>query len=85
MSMYDPIWIKLKSLPKIQAKTIGISINAPPNLHKRIVKAVTKRKWLDLEFKLQIEPKHAIMWHKRKGVILTFYLKYSTSLDLEDF
>lgn len=72
---YQPIWTKLKALPAKQAATQGISVTAPRVLHKRIVKAVVKEKWLDLGYKMEIEPKHAIMYHARSGSILTFYLR----------
>lgn len=71
---YQPIWNKLKALPAKQAATQGVSVTAPRVLHKRIVKAVVKEKWLDLGFKMEIEPRHAIMYHSRSGSILTFTL-----------
>ena len=72
---YQPLWTKLKALPAKQAAMQGVSVTAPRVLHKRIVKAVVKEKWLDLGFKLEVEPKHAIMYHARSGSILTFYLR----------
>lgn len=72
---YQPIWTKLKALPAKEAALQGVSVTAPRALHKRIVKAVVKEKWLDLGFKMEIEPKHAIMYHSRSGGILTFTLR----------
>jgi hypothetical protein len=72
---YQPIWNKLKALPAKQAATQGVSITAPRALHKRILKAVVKEKWLDLGYKMEIEPKHAIMHHSRSGSILTFTMR----------
>lgn len=72
---YQPIWNKLKALPAKQAAKQGVSVTAPRVLHKRIMKAVVKEKWLDLGFKMEIEPNYAIMYHSRSGSILTFYLR----------
>lgn len=72
---YNPIWSKLKALPAKQAATQGISVSTPRPLHKRIAKAVRKEKWLDLGYKIQLEPRHAIMYTARSGSILTFYLR----------
>lgn len=73
---YSPVWTKLK-----QNKTV--SITAPRLLHKRIVKAVTKEKWMDVGYKLEIEPRVATLSHSRNNSILTFYLTFS--LVAEDF
>lgn len=72
---YQPIWRQLKALPAKQAATQGVSITSPRVLHKRILKAVVKEKWLDIGFKMEIEPKYAKMYHMRSGSILTFYLR----------
>lgn len=72
-SQYDAIWNTLKVSDKVPKQ---VSITANRLLHPRIVKAVTKRKWLDLGYKIQIEPKTAIMTHKSSGSILTFFLTY---------
>ncbi len=71
---YQPIWLRLKALPPKQAEKQGISVTAPRVLHRRIVKAVVKEKWLDVGYKLEVEPKHAIMYHSRNGSVLTFTL-----------
>ena len=67
-SMYDPICDRLK-------KDKQVRITAKRLLHPRIIKAVTKRKWLDVGFKLEIEPAIAIMSTSRKHAILTFHLE----------
>jgi hypothetical protein len=68
MRRYTPIWIKLKQ--KGEA-----TITAHPLLHKRIIKAVIKEKWLDLAYKLQISPYYAVLTHSREGSIVTFKLQ----------
>lgn len=80
-SIYDPVWERLKALPKKEAASRGVSINAPRHLHARILKAVVKRKWLDVGFKLAVSPAHATLTHASKGVILTFFLTYSICSD----
>lgn len=68
MREYEPIWNELKQKKRA-------SISASRALHKRIIKAVTKEKWMDTAFKLQIYPKHALMFHSRKGSVITFELR----------
>ena len=48
ISQYEPIWITLKADRKCR-------ITAPIALHKRIIKAVMKRKNLDIAYKLERE------------------------------
>jgi len=75
---YEEIWHKLKNLPRDEAEKKGVSIVANKAHHRRIAKAVRKEKWMDLVFKLEIEPAHAILYHTRSGSILTFILvRYS--------
>jgi hypothetical protein len=69
LSEYDPIWNALKA-------TGQVSVTANRLLHPRIVKAVVKRKWLDIGFKLQIEPRTAILYHSREHSVLTFHLEF---------
>lgn len=73
---YNPIWKTLKANNRV-------SITAPRPLHKRIIKAVKKEKWLDVGYKLTIEPRKATLSHTRCGSILTFYLEFN--LIAEDF
>ena len=71
---YYPIWSDLKSLSPEAAELVGISITAPSALHKRIVKAVKKEKWLDIGWKLTIDPQVSELSFIKKNSILTFYL-----------
>lgn len=80
---YQPIWERLKSMPPREASTIGVSITANRLLHPRIIKAVTKEKWMDIGFKILLDDKRAVLSHVRKNAVLTFYLTYT--LGKEDF
>lgn len=73
---YQSIWNKLK-------QNKSASIAAPSVLHRRIIKAVQKEKNMDLGYKLQLEPRHAILFNSKNNSIITFYLKIS--LCEEDF
>ncbi len=77
MRQYEPIWHKLKGLPLPDAKSIGVSVSANRRLHPRIIKAVTKEKWLDVAYKLSKDPLKVIMYHTQRGAVLTFYLEVS--------
>jgi|JI10StandDraft_1071094.scaffolds.fasta_scaffold1233258_2 hypothetical protein len=44
LRMYEPIWLSLKEHK-------SATISCPPRLHKRLVKAVIKEKWMDDKFK----------------------------------
>ena len=80
---YQPIWDKLKSLSPELARTKGVSITAPPALHKRIVKAVKKEKWLDMGYKILLkeeQDREATLHFKRSGAILTFTLQFSIGI-----
>lgn len=76
---YQPIWEKLKAVPLSEASTKGVSVTANRVLHPRIIKAVVKEKWMDLGYKLAIEPRKCILTHSRKHAVLTFYLDLSVS------
>lgn len=73
MRQYEPVWLKLKLQKQV-------SITAHRSLHKRIIKAVTKEKWLDDAYKLEIFPKHAILYHSRKGSVVSFRLEHYVDL-----
>lgn len=77
MRQYEPIWTKLKSLPQSEAASKGVSLTAPRALHRRIIKAVKKEKWMDIAYKLEIEPRIAVLSHSQKNSILTFRLTFS--------
>lgn len=79
MRKYYPIWHKLKSLPLQEAATKGVSVTANRVLHPRILKAVVKEKWLDLEYKLAMEPQTMILYHSTKHSVITFYLRQQIS------
>lgn len=68
MRMYGEIWYRLK-----KEKTVSVTANRL--LHARILKAVHKEKGIDLAYKLQIEPRKAVMTHSSKHAVLTFYLE----------
>jgi len=83
MRQYEPVWIKLKSLPLDQATNLGVSITANRALHRRIIKAVRKEKYMDLGYKIRIEPRVAVIDTERSNSIITFKLRFS--LISEDF
>ena len=67
MRYYEPIWNELKS-----KRTARISTR--PALHRRIIKAVTKEKWMDIGYKISIDPHYSILTHTVRGQIITFTL-----------
>lgn len=81
---YYPIWHALKSLSRKDAETKGISITANRLMHPRIIKAVTKEKWMDLGFKITLDPTYTILSHTRNNAILTFYLTYKKDITIAD-
>lgn len=68
MRMYQEIWFRLK-------KNKVVQVTANKALHPRIIKAVTKEKWMDREYKIEIEPRESFMDHTIKGSIITFTLE----------
>ena len=81
-SEYDPIWNQLKASKATPKK---VSIAANKLLHPRILKAVKKRKHLDVGYKLEIEPRIALLSHKSTNSVLTFYLTLDlTAKDIEN-
>lgn len=81
--MYYAIWKELKSMDPKDASTKGVRISAPKALHKRIIKACKKEKWLDVGYKIRIEPRIATLESWRDNSIITFKLRFS--LTSEDF
>lgn len=82
VSEYSPLWEQLKnSEPKVQGVTHirSIRITAPRSLHKRIVKAVIKRKWLDLGHKIMLDSRKDILYHTREASMITFFLVQTIS------
>ena len=74
-SKYLPIWLELKQK--------GICrITAPPQYHRRLVKAVKARRDKDLAFLYLLkdqDKKHTIKY-KIEGTVITFTLKIELSL-----
>jgi hypothetical protein len=74
---YEPIWIQIK-------QNLKCEISAHKAHHRRIVKAVTKEKDMDLGYKLELSelnpPKHALMYSKSKGAVITFTLKINETI-----
>ena len=81
MREYQNIWVQLKSLSPDKALTQGVRVSANKAFHKRIIKAVKKEKWMDLEFKLELDDKQAELSTRICGSIITFYLVRSVSLE----
>jgi hypothetical protein len=75
-SSYEKVWILIKDKGKCE-------LAATPALHPRIIKAVIKRKYMDLGFKLlcQEQCKRAKLQYKVEGSKITFTLKYSIGLE----
>lgn len=68
MRQYERIWEQLKLKKEV-------SITANRLLHPRILKAVVKEKWKDVGYKIQIEPRRAILSHSAHHSVLTFKLE----------
>lgn len=71
MRQYTPIWNEVKLNGKCD-------IVVHRKLHKRVIHALWKEKDLDLAYKLEcaesIPPKSVIMYSKRIGSVLRFFL-----------
>ena len=76
MRKYEPIWTQIKQHLKCE-------ISAHKAYHRRIIKAVTKEKDMDLGYKLYLSelnpPKHALMFSTSKGAVITFTLKINNT------
>jgi hypothetical protein len=92
MRLYEPAWIRLKSLanPKIFSASVSIILYAKPELHQRIFKAITKEKDMDKLFKLeQLELgikwslKHSNVANDPSRLIITLY-KDSTQVSIQE-
>jgi hypothetical protein len=68
-SKYQPIWDALK-------RDAVCKITAPPALHPRIIKAISKRKYEDLAFHFEMSEagKRATIEYKKSGSVITFKL-----------
>lgn len=69
MRQYEPIWIKLK-------KEGSCRITAPTPLHRRIIKAVIKEKYMDDGYRLELSEnnKSARIEHSCHQAVITFKL-----------
>lgn len=78
-SKYSPIWESLK-------KDKSCRITAPTPLHARIIKAVIKRKDLDLAYKLELGEANsrARLGYARNGSIIRFWLVVTKEITVED-
>jgi hypothetical protein len=72
-SRYQPIWDALKTNRNHKAELV-----APVVLHRRIIKAVIKRKDVDLSFKFECAEQHrkARLGYRIEGTKITFYLTF---------
>lgn len=70
MRKYQPIWERIK-----RDKTAQIA--AKPELHNRIITAVTKEKYKDIGWKLLLSEDglNYKLYSKIEGKLITFYLK----------
>ena len=66
-------------MPLSEASIKGVSVTANRALHPRILKAVVKEKWLDLEYKILSDPHTMILYHSTKHSVITFYLRQQIS------
>ena len=80
---YYSIWSQLKSLSLEDATTKGVRVSAPRPYHRRIIKAVRKEKWMDVGYKIRLEPRVATIVSFSSASIITFRLRFS--LTPEDF
>lgn len=82
-SRYDVIWDALKK-DRDSKTPVGVKVTAIPQLHARIIKAVQKRKDIDLTYKYvkaeQGFPKVTLI-SESKGSIITFKLVYNKLLE----
>lgn len=69
MRQYEAIWLRLK-------KDSSVRIAAPAALHRRIVKAVTKEKDMDVVYKMEMIGKNIRVYlkHESEGGVLRFWL-----------
>jgi len=74
---YYPIWQQLKTDNKV-------SIRVPRIYHRRLIKAVVKEKYSDIEYKFLLgeRGKKAKLSYHVQGVVITFHL--TQSLGVED-
>ncbi len=82
LRMYEPVWLTLK-----KHKTCTIA--APTAYHKRVIKAVIKEKWLDIDWKKKEGWRMMYLtWHTHADdpALITFKLSYrKNDLVAKDF
>jgi len=76
MSIYDPIWEKIK-----KEGTAEVVVNR--HLHRRLIKAVKKRKYFDISYKIQLDPHVPIMHISKLGNTIIFTLEIVKNLVYE--
>lgn len=71
MRQYEGAWLQLKQRGKLR-------LAAPPGLHRRIIKAITKEKDMDLGFKLLMMDKflRVVMQHRSENGVIHLWLEY---------
>lgn len=69
LRQYEPIWLSLK-----KHKTVSIRTNQ--TLHKRLIKAVVKEKWMDDKFKSKEGWRMMWLTYSVSGDVVTFNLNY---------
>jgi len=82
-SRYDVIWDALKA-DRSSHHPKGVQVSAFPSLHARIIKAVKKRKLIDLAYKYECLEKHKKVPRldcKIDGNVITFKLFYDRMLE----
>jgi hypothetical protein len=73
---YQPIWNQLKAENKV-------SVRVPRPLHPRLIKAVIKEKYNDIEYKFMLgeRGKTAKLSYYVQGVVITFQLKQTLGVE----
>jgi len=73
---YSPIWLALKKAHKV-------AISVPRPYHKRVIKAVVKEKYGDLEYKFELgeRGKKAKISYTVRGAIITFNLNHTLGVE----
>jgi len=82
-SRYDSIWTALKK-DRASPNPKGVKVSAVPNLHKRIIKAVIKRKDVDLTYKYtwaESGLRPLKLEHTIEGSVITFRLYHNKMLE----
>lgn len=83
VSRYDSIWKALKA-DRASTTPIGVKISAVPKLHARLIKAVIKRKDIDITYKFTWAEKGLRPLKldvKVDGSVITFRLYHNKMLE----